>query len=184
MTYISKNNYRRYRKGISLATLAVFLLISIICTSTAVGEAIVGDPVLGADDPILGTKHDFTGLNDRAGVVAMAGVATFRQKRRAPSPAILAASRAGTALYRPWRITSSTAPLAATHSIPNQAHQIQSVCFACRAMTGRWLSTWWYFHPRHLIQQQTTRCTCASMLRTISKAVANATMVQLHTILP
>ena len=37
--------------------------------------AIVGDPVLGADDPILGSKHDFTGLNARAGVVAMSGVA-------------------------------------------------------------------------------------------------------------
>jgi len=38
-------------------------------------QAIVGDPVLGAGDPILGSKHDFTGLNARAGVVAMPGVA-------------------------------------------------------------------------------------------------------------
>ena len=41
----------------------------------AIAEAIVGDPVLGADDPILGSKHDFTGLNDRAGLTAMSGVA-------------------------------------------------------------------------------------------------------------
>lgn len=39
------------------------------------GEAIIGDPVQGANDPILGSKHDFTGLNKRAGVVAMPGVA-------------------------------------------------------------------------------------------------------------
>ena len=39
------------------------------------GDAIIGDPVLGANDPILGTKHDFTGLNKRAGVAAMPGVA-------------------------------------------------------------------------------------------------------------
>ncbi len=41
----------------------------------AAAVAIVGDPVLGADDPILGSKHDFTGLNARAGVVAMSSVA-------------------------------------------------------------------------------------------------------------
>ncbi|MDH5302000.1 MAG: cytochrome c3 family protein [Gammaproteobacteria bacterium] len=39
------------------------------------GEAIIGDPVQGANDPILGTKHDFNGLNERAGVAAMPGVA-------------------------------------------------------------------------------------------------------------
>lgn len=43
--------------------------------SPAFAVAIIGDPVLGADDPILGSKHDFTGLNNRAGVVAMPGVA-------------------------------------------------------------------------------------------------------------
>ena len=57
-----------------------FLLVTVIFFgfiwgSYAAAEAIVGDPVLGADDPILGSKHDFTGLNDRAGVVAMSGVA-------------------------------------------------------------------------------------------------------------
>jgi predicted CXXCH cytochrome family protein len=39
------------------------------------GEAIIGDPALGTNDPILGSKHDFTGLNKRAGVVAMPSVA-------------------------------------------------------------------------------------------------------------
>ena len=57
------------------------ILIFVLCVTGlawatfAAAEAIVGDPVLGADDPILGSKHDFTGLNDRAGVVAMSGVA-------------------------------------------------------------------------------------------------------------
>ncbi|NOX75571.1 MAG: cytochrome c3 family protein [Gammaproteobacteria bacterium] len=51
------------------------LLAGLSWATFAFSQAIVGDPVLGADDPILGSKHDFTGLNDRAGVVAMAGVA-------------------------------------------------------------------------------------------------------------
>ena len=51
------------------------LLLGLAWATYAAAEAIVGDPVLGADDPILGSKHDFTGLNARAGVVAMAGVA-------------------------------------------------------------------------------------------------------------
>ena len=59
--------------------LGLFLVIAFVLGlsygALAFAEAIVGDPVLGADDPILGSKHDFTGLNDRAGVVAMPGVA-------------------------------------------------------------------------------------------------------------
>ena len=55
--------------------LLALLLIGFISGSAAWAAAIIGDPVLGADDPILGSKHDFTGLNDRAGVVAMSGVA-------------------------------------------------------------------------------------------------------------
>jgi hypothetical protein len=51
------------------------LLFGSIWVSSSFAEAIIGDPVLGADDPILGSKHDFTGLNSRAGVVAMSGVA-------------------------------------------------------------------------------------------------------------
>jgi predicted CXXCH cytochrome family protein len=56
----------------------IFTLLSLglaWATYAVAADAIVGDPVLGADDPILGSKHDFTGLNDRAGVVAMSGVA-------------------------------------------------------------------------------------------------------------
>lgn len=56
-------------------TRIVILLVTVWTSCLAYGEAIVGDPVLGADDPILGSKHDFVGLNKRAGVVAMAGVA-------------------------------------------------------------------------------------------------------------
>ena len=55
--------------------LVVLVVLSVVYGSYAIAEAIVGDPVLGADDPILGSKHDFTGLNERAGVVAMPGVA-------------------------------------------------------------------------------------------------------------
>jgi predicted CXXCH cytochrome family protein len=51
------------------------LLGGITWVTYATAAAIVGDPVLGADDPILGSKHDFTGLNARAGVAAMSGVA-------------------------------------------------------------------------------------------------------------
>ena len=51
------------------------LACALLAGGPAWGAAIVGDPVLGANDPILGSKHDFTGLNDRAGVVAMPGVA-------------------------------------------------------------------------------------------------------------
>ena len=52
--------------------------LAIVCTTwlnMTHGEAIIGDPVQGANDLILGTKHDFSGLNKRAGVVAMPGVA-------------------------------------------------------------------------------------------------------------
>ena len=64
--------------SISLALITLFLcgfIWGTLSISNAMAEAIVGDPVLGADDPILGSKHDFTGLNDRAGVTAMSGVA-------------------------------------------------------------------------------------------------------------
>ena len=60
--------------GIKLV-LITLVLCSLSWASYAVAEAIVGDPVLGSDDPILGSKHDFTGLNERAGVIAMSGVA-------------------------------------------------------------------------------------------------------------
>lgn len=60
----------------------VFFLWSGIVTSSLLVSAalyaqtaIIADPVVGIDDPIMGTKHDFTGLNQRAGVAAMGGVA-------------------------------------------------------------------------------------------------------------
>lgn len=37
--------------------------------------AIIANPVIGMHDPIIGSKHDFVGLNKRAGVRAMGGVA-------------------------------------------------------------------------------------------------------------
>ena len=60
--------------GITILLGAV-TLCGLISHPDARAQAIVGDPVLGAGDPILGSKHDFTGLNDRAGVAAMPGVA-------------------------------------------------------------------------------------------------------------
>ncbi|MFV2055529.1 MAG: hypothetical protein ACC707_03635, partial [Thiohalomonadales bacterium] len=54
---------------------SIAILIGLFEGQNVFATAIVGDPVLGASDPILGSKHDFTGLNKRAGVVAMPGVA-------------------------------------------------------------------------------------------------------------
>lgn len=48
---------------------------SLAVSSQGIGKAIVADPVVGANDPLVGSKHDFTGLNRRSGVRAMAGVA-------------------------------------------------------------------------------------------------------------
>jgi predicted CXXCH cytochrome family protein len=67
---------RRSKTKAGTIFLIFALLVSGLSWATyTAAAAIVGDPVLGADDPILGSKHDFTGLNERAGVVAMAGVA-------------------------------------------------------------------------------------------------------------
>jgi len=68
---------RNNKPGVGGRFVFLSLLLAGFAWATVVfaQAAIVGDPVLGADDPILGSKHDFTGLNDRAGVVAMAGVA-------------------------------------------------------------------------------------------------------------
>lgn len=68
-TYLKKTAIR------AKVILAIFFLAGLSWGTYALAAAIVGDPVLGADDPILGSKHDFTGLNARAGVVAMSGVA-------------------------------------------------------------------------------------------------------------
>ncbi len=53
----------------------ILAMASVAVIRTAYSEAIIGDPVAGANDPILGSKHDFSGLNERAGVAAMGGVA-------------------------------------------------------------------------------------------------------------
>ena len=57
----------------AVAALLATVVLGLASYSSA--QPIIGDPVLGADDPILGSKHDFTGLNARAGVVAMSGMA-------------------------------------------------------------------------------------------------------------
>jgi len=61
--------------GTKTIVVGLAVLFGLIGSQNALAVAIVGDPVLGASDPILGSKHDFTGLNKRAGVVAMPGVA-------------------------------------------------------------------------------------------------------------
>ncbi len=72
---VVKTALTRIKRLLRWPLLAVFGLGSAVWLQSSHGEAIIGDPVQGANDPILGTKHDFTGLNQRAGVVAMAGVA-------------------------------------------------------------------------------------------------------------
>ena len=42
---------------------------------SVLSETIIGDPNKANDDSIFGSKHDFTGLNRRAGVSAMSGLA-------------------------------------------------------------------------------------------------------------
>jgi len=69
------NTAANHRQNIGLYLAVLVLMIGMEYGSNVHAVAIVGDPVLGADDPIIGSKHDFTGLNERAGVVAMAGVA-------------------------------------------------------------------------------------------------------------
>ena len=54
-----------------MTRLVVLFLLSFPC----IADPIIGDPILGMDDPILGSKHDFANLNERAGVNAMQGVA-------------------------------------------------------------------------------------------------------------
>jgi predicted CXXCH cytochrome family protein len=56
----------------------LFVLITICAFSHTYAQAplpIFADPIIGEHDPIIGSKHDFTGLNQRAGVTAMAGLA-------------------------------------------------------------------------------------------------------------
>ncbi len=61
--------------GKRILFLAAILSLIIGITQAIAAVGIVADPVIGLNDPIMGSKHDFTGLNERAGVVAMEGVA-------------------------------------------------------------------------------------------------------------
>jgi len=63
------------RQPVRLGLIACLALSGLIWISITHSETIIGDPVQGTNDTILGSKHDFTGLNDRAGVVAMPTVA-------------------------------------------------------------------------------------------------------------
>ena len=65
----------KWRGLLSLSLLSSMVFASLIYVDISHGEAIIGDPAQGINDPILGSKHDFSGLNRRAGVVAMPGVA-------------------------------------------------------------------------------------------------------------
>ncbi len=68
-------NFMILKNKMFLAATALLCGFAITVGEYSSAQPIIGDPILGADDPILGSKHDFTGLNARAGVVAMAGVA-------------------------------------------------------------------------------------------------------------
>lgn len=63
----------RHVLPIVTSLLALFFILAY--TTQSYGEPIIGDPLHGENDPLMGSKHDFTGLNDRAGVTAMSGVA-------------------------------------------------------------------------------------------------------------
>ncbi len=63
------------RQPLRLMLVSILALSSLAWLSLTHGEAIIGDPVQGTNDTILGSKHDFSGLNRRAGVVAMPTVA-------------------------------------------------------------------------------------------------------------
>jgi len=68
-----KHYLSRYRTR--LAVIGLTGIISMAWLSMTHGEAIIGDPAQGTNNTILGSKHDFSGLNKRAGVVAMPTVA-------------------------------------------------------------------------------------------------------------
>lgn len=58
-----------------MAALLPLFIAGVVSAAPLAAKAIVADPVVGANDPLIGSKHDFTGLNQRAGVRAMSGVA-------------------------------------------------------------------------------------------------------------
>ncbi len=72
-----KHSQKTYKP---LGSRQVFFLSALLASVIGVTQAIaavgiVADPVIGLNDPIMGSKHDFTGLNERAGVDAMEGLA-------------------------------------------------------------------------------------------------------------
>lgn len=75
MNVAERQKQKRQGPKVRSVIAAAFAFLFLGQFQLANGEAIIGDPVQGAHDPILGTKHDFTGLNKRAGVFAMPGVA-------------------------------------------------------------------------------------------------------------
>ena len=66
------NNRQFLHRGLGVG---VLLVSAFLALTPLQSEPIIGDPEQGADDTILGSKHDFTGLNKRAGVTAMPGLA-------------------------------------------------------------------------------------------------------------
>ena len=71
----SQINQHIKRNRLRFSLLGLAGVISLAWLGMTHGEAIIGDPVQGTNDTILGSKHDFSGLNRRAGVVAMPTVA-------------------------------------------------------------------------------------------------------------
>lgn len=74
---MSKAKRRRHRIYILpvLMFSALLLVFAWLSSAALHSETIIGDPSKSADDTIYGSKHDFTGLNKRAGVTAMPGLA-------------------------------------------------------------------------------------------------------------
>ncbi|MDH5378928.1 MAG: hypothetical protein OEX00_11440, partial [Gammaproteobacteria bacterium] len=75
MDRICTNKSNIKKRLIKWSSLLAGLVAAIASINITYSETIIGDPVMGTNDPILGSKHDFSGLNKRAGVVAMPSVA-------------------------------------------------------------------------------------------------------------
>jgi len=69
------NFWSKLKPSLRILSLTGMGIICVVWLKITYGEAIIGDPLLGTNDTILGSKHDFSGLNKRAGVVAMPSVA-------------------------------------------------------------------------------------------------------------
>jgi len=72
MDFFVFNTFKTILRWSLVINLGIFCVLS---HKISYAEAIIGDPAQGTNDTILGSKHDFTGLNKRAGVVAMPSVA-------------------------------------------------------------------------------------------------------------